>query len=1224
MSLQFILGNSGTGKTTFLYKKILTEASAAPKKNFLVIVPEQFTMQTQKKLVELSPNKAIMNIDVLSFERLAYRIFDELGIASLLVLEDTGKNLAIRKVALDCEDKLTVLRRSMNKIGYVDEVKSFITELIQYNISPKDLKTYIDDARVSDTLRNKLSDILVIYEGFEKFKKDKYITAEETLAVLRTVANRSKILKDSVIAFDEFTGFTPVQNELLKKLFKLSKKIYVTLSIDSKEDMYQSKGMHELFDMPKKTIKSLSLMANDLGVEIEDAIILKENFRLKKSPQLLFMEQNLFRRKQEKWNLNQVSEDKQNIIVSDLQVASCENEQRNSASDLQAYSNENIVFKSIHIDSVQNPIQELTLAARRINDLVRNNGLRYKDIAVVTGDVSTYAGYVEGIFGKYNIPYFVDTVQELLLHPFIEFIRSIPDIAVYDFSTESVMRFLRCGFCDIDSYDLDCFENYLIALGIRGKSKWKKKWEKYPKNYSDSYDLDKINEIRERIYDLLVDAISKMTSKKSVVRDYVLAIYEIIESLDVYSKLSKKENEFLENGQQVKAKQYSQIYTIVMQLFEKYEKLLGDEQISIEEFVEILDAGLDGTDVAAIPPGYDTVTIGDIERTRLSDIKVMFFIGVNDGVIPKTAGGGGIISQFERQCLVDMDVTLAPSEREQSFMQRYYLYLCMTKPSEEIYLSYYKNDSSGKSASPSYIINLLLKMFDGLCIDDNDEKSVYDDVSTKEAAVDYLITYEPFADDEDASDKDTNDKDANDKDANDKDANDKDENDKNVNDKDANDKDVEDENTHKINNKWFDTAYALKLSGFDLDKIVNAKFERYVEDPITENIARAVYGDQAKGSTTRFELFAKCAYSHFLKYALRLREREEYGFSSMDIGTIYHDALEGYGKNVKVIKSTWSDISDADRDRLAIDAFRKAASDFVNGQMNMTETTRHQLKRMEKVFLRTVWALTEQVKAGSFVPTEFEIPLEDVLDLNDDKNIKITGRIDRIDTYQEDGREFIKIIDYKSGMAKFDLQKAYYGTQMQLPVYLNSTMKKHKESDPKISVEPGAMFYYRIDDPEIDEENPEKFDNASPELTKEINDKLLKELKPDGIFNSEETVYRALDRDFSGSSFVMEAYVNKEGVLKKSSHHASRDELETLCEFTEGKLKDIGQKIYSGNISINPVKMGDTDSCKYCKFNSVCRIDSKLPKFEKKKVQKLNNEEIFEKMKTEIAIDRSK
>ena len=268
MSLQFIFGNSGSGKSAYLYKKVLDEAKQNPDKNYLILVPEQFTMQTQRELVQLQEAHAIMNVDVLSFARLAYRVFDELGKENLMVLEETGKNLVLRKIAEEKKEELQVLGGNMNKMGYVGEVKSLISEFAQYNVTPKELEAFLHRVQLSETLRRKLEDVLVLYQGFRSFLEGKFITSEEVLSLLCEVADESAIIRKSVIAFDEFTGFTPVQNKLIERLLQVAEKLMVSVTIDNREDFYHCRGTHELFAMSKKTIKSLLDMAGKLHVEV--------------------------------------------------------------------------------------------------------------------------------------------------------------------------------------------------------------------------------------------------------------------------------------------------------------------------------------------------------------------------------------------------------------------------------------------------------------------------------------------------------------------------------------------------------------------------------------------------------------------------------------------------------------------------------------------------------------------------------------------------------------------------------------------------------------------------------------------------------------------------------------------------------------------------------------------------------------------------------------------
>ena len=671
MALQFVLGSSGSGKTEYIYERLVRQAGEHPKKNYLVIVPEQFTMQTQQKLVELAPNHAIMNIDVLSFKRLAYRVFDDMGMQDIQVLEETGKNLVLRRLAQEQEETLTVLRANMNRMGYIGEVKSMISELVQYRISPEQLVDLTEDKTISPVLSAKLRDVATMYRAFCDFMKDSFVTAEEILNVLKNLVPQSETLRDAVLVFDEFTGFTPIQNDLMRELLQVTEHIYITLTIDAAEDFYHCSGNEELFALSKKTILSLMKMAEELHVQVMEPVVMTDSAhkRFKLAPALAFMEQNLFRPRPAKYTKP---------------------------------------VEEIHLAAVKNPQEELILVARQINALIRQ-GYRYREIAVVTGAVEAYQSYMDPVFTKYEIPYFMDTTKEVLFHPFIECIRAALEIVDTNFSYEAVMRFLRCGFCDIAEDDLDRLDSYLVATGIRGKAAWSRRWVHMPRQKT-LYNLEQLEKLREKIYEYLEPFAAVFARKDARVSDGIRALYQLLTQLDTQHQLWNREQQLLAQGEETRSREYAQIYTIVMQLLEKYNLLLGEEPLQIRDFTEVLEAGLSAADVAVIPPGYDSVTIGDIERTRLNHIRILFFIGVNDGIIPKAANAGGIISEYERELLAEK-MELAPGAREQAFIQRFYLYRNLTKPSEKLYVSYAKVDSEGKAIRPSYLTGVLRKLF---------------------------------------------------------------------------------------------------------------------------------------------------------------------------------------------------------------------------------------------------------------------------------------------------------------------------------------------------------------------------------------------------------------------------------------------------------------------------------------------------------------------------------
>ena len=1132
MALKFILGNSGSGKTEYMYEQVVMQAEKNVKQNYLVVVPEQFTMQTQRKLVDLSSNKAIMNIDVLSFQRLAYRIFDELGKTEISILEETGKNLVLRKIAQEQEKNLTVLRGNMHRMGYIGEVKSFISELMQYNIAPSQLEDVIEQGAFGSGLKNKLQDISVMYHAFTEYLEGKYITQEELLHVLIRIAKDSKILKDSILVLDEFTGFTPVQLELLCTLMPICSEIMVSLTIDSKENFFHSKGIQELFDMPKKTIRVLTELAQKTHTQVLDPVVITggDKKRFKDAPGLYFMEQNLFR---------------------------------------PTYQRKFGQMEEIQMYSLKNPKEEFIWAARKINDLVQNKGYRYRDIAIVSGNVENYANYVEQICERYHIPYFLDTTTEVLFHPFIEFIRATLEVMESDFSYYSVMRLFRTGYLNIEQKEIDILENYLLATGIRGHKMWSKRWLRLPKN-ERAYDLELLENLRQKIMKGL-ESVRNVLCNDSNVEEKVKALYTYMVALDIEKQLYAKEKELLAIGEQTKSKEYGQIYRVVMDLFEKCVQVLGQEKLSIQELSEILDAGFEAAKVAVIPPGYDNVTIGDIERTRLNHVKILLFLGVNEGIVPKSVNQGGIISQYERDALEKAEVTLAPGAREKAFIQKFYLYLNMTKPSHQLYLTYSRVDGEGKALRPSYLIRTILQMFPDMKVQEIGELEHILDTSTEQAAREYFLAKERGP-------------------------------------------------------EWYALAKCFLESEDpqvreNSKEILDAFYYQYTHDPISQVVAEAIYGKNIEGSVTRLESFAKCAYAHFLSYGLKLKAREESGFESVDMGNLYHTAVEIYSKKLADSDYNWFNVPDSVRDDFSQNAMEEAVLAYPNLSVYATAENAHMAGRMNHIFKQTIWALTTQVRKGKFIPNDFEVSfskadqLESLyFDLENGNHIQLKGRIDRLDTCVEDNRVYVKVIDYKSGNTKFDLIKLYHGMQLQLIVYMNAAMELEKKKHTPKEIVPGGLFYYHIDDPVIE---------VTGEMNEvEIQEAILRELKPNGLVNEEEAIYRAMDDTFEQKSDVIPVELKKNGELSAHSTVASAEEFQILSEYVNHTIVRTGKDIYKGNVQVAPFVEGQMSSCDYCPYKAVCSFDTKIKGYEVRKPHKIDKKDIFDRMATQNAMDR--
>lgn len=1133
MPLQLILGSSGSGKSYEVYKQVIKQSMENSNNNYIVIVPEQFTMQAQKDIISMHPNCGVTNIDILSFTRLAYRVFEEIGGYDKIVLEDTGKSMVIRKVVQQKKKQLSVFSGNIKKPGFINELKSLLSELYQYNIDEKKLSEALNITQKKPLLNGKLKDIITVYNGFKDFLSNKFITAEEILDILSSAINKSEVIKNSVICIDGFTGFTPSQFKVLEELMRYAKNIRITLTIDPRENIYKVEEEFRLFNITQKTISKLTDIAKNVPVTREKDLILTPTipYRFNNSPALASIEKNLFR-----YPYNAYNEEQNNV--------------------------------SIHIN--KNPNEEVEYIAREILVLVRDKKYRYKDIAVVTGDIENYANIVERVFDKNNIPCFIDNKRSILSNPFVELIRSMLDIIIKDFSYESVFRYLRCGLTNIPIEDIDILENYVIALGIRGNKRWQDTWTRKYKGVKE-VDLNYINSIRQNIVDTIIPLRTVFKDKNCTIRMYTTALWEFISYLNIEEQLENYKNKFAQNNKLSLSKQYDQIYKIVLELFDKIVELLGDDTINVQEYCDILDAGFEEAKVGLIPPSIDQITIGDIERTRLNDIKALFFVGVNDGIIPKVSDKGGIISDIEKQLLIENGIELSPTARQNAYTEKFYLYINMTKPHEKLYISLSKVGLNGKALRASYIIGIIKKILPNITIVDDEEiTEEMSLISTSNAGMKYLIDgLREY-------------------------------------------KNIEMTVQWKELFNWYynNLEWKQKLINF-----INAAFYTNKEKGLSKAVANALYGKELVNSVTRLEQYAGCAYAQFLIYGLELEEREKHIFSAPDMGNIFHNVIELFSNKLAQQKQQWNSISDEQRDKLVENCIKEVTQEYGNKILKDSAKNEYIVNRIERITKRTVWALQQQLKKGSFIPSGYEIQFSTIenldsinIALSDDEKIKLKGRIDRLDTYEDNENVYVKIIDYKSGTTSFDMLALYYGLQLQLVVYMNAAIEFEKKNNKDKNVIPAGIFYYNINDPVID-----KKANSSPE---EINKMLLEELKMNGLVNYNENVVKLLDNSFDGKSEVIPLQYTKDGKMNSSA--TSEKQFKYLSKYVNKKIVEFGKEILAGSIEINPYKIDDKSACTYCKYSSICCFETRLEGNNYRKFKSYTTDDIWELIEQDV------
>ena len=1138
MSLRFYFGPSGSGKSHRIYEEIMQRAAQEPGRNFLIIVPDQFTMQTQKDLVMRSDRGGILNIDVLSFGRLSHRIMEEVGTKEMPVLDDTGKSLVLQKIAADLKEQLPAMGSLLHKQGYIHEVKSAISEFMQYGISTQDMDKLIASAEKRGALAMKLRDLKTLYRGFQDYIRDHFITTEETLDVLRRSLVKSKILPDSVVVFDGFTGFTPIQNRLIQELMRVCEETIVAVTIGEEEDPYQMDGEQKLFHLSKKTVADLVKLAAEAEVTRgEDVFVKGGPNRFAEAPALCYLEQNLFRYQYEPYTEKQ---------------------------------------HEIHMFEALSPREEVHQTALYIRKLIREEGLTYRDIAVVIGDLEGYASYVETEFGQLEIPCFLDRTRGIVLNPMIEYIKSVLQLYIRDFSYDTVFHFLRSGMADISREEIDELENYVIRTGARGYRTYSRLFTRKTEEMqqgSGQEDTERAEETMERLNRIrqqFADTVEILhMAPRAKAGEYVDHLYDFLEQNQVQQKLLNYQQQFEQEGDLAKAREYAQIYRLVMDLLDQIYGLLGEEEISLQEFADILDAGFGEITVGTIPQNVDRIVVGDMERTRLKQVKVLFFLGVNDGNIPKNASKGGIISDMDREFLIESGTEMAPSPRQQMYIQRLYLYLNMTKPSERLYLSYAKVNSDGKGIRPSYLIDTVRKLFPQLAVEYPQNRSRLEQIEGRQEGARYLA--EEL-------------------------------------------REYADGTLREEERQDFYLMYrAYEADPEGRDRLTAAAFRRYKESGLSRIVARALYGRQLENSVSRLETYAACACRHFLQYGLSLQEREEFGFEVSDMGNVYHAVLENFAGKLAESGRTWWDFDENFATQAIKEAVEGYAATYGETVLYSSARNEYAITRMSRILTRTVLTLQQHLKQGSFQPDDYELSFrfaEDLdsihVDLSEEEKMHLQGRIDRIDVSEDAEHVYVKVIDYKSGNKKFDLAALYYGLQLQLVVYMNAAMELESRKHPDKEIVPAALLYYHIDDPTIE---------TPVELTQEqINEEILTKLRMNGVVNSDPAVVERLDRFLQDKSKVIPVEKKKDGSFSARSGILSREELHVVSAYVDTKIRQIGREILDGKIAANPYEKGNEEACTYCAYKKVCGFDGSIPGYEKRQLEDLDKQTLMQRM----------
>ena len=1088
MSLRLIYGKSGTGKSEQILKEISNLIENEEK--VYIITPEQFSFTLETKLLETIKGESVINAEVLTFNRMAHRVKSEVGGVTKTDLSSYGKSMIIYDILDRSKKELKLLGKSTKN---VDVISRLITELKTRWVELKDIEKVIEGEQ-DIYLKSKLQDILCIYKKFEERIKNNFIDENDTLTILANQLAYTNMFENTIIYIDEFVGFTPQEYKVMLELLKVSKQVNITICTDS---LLESKNKdNDIFYTNKKTVSKIINLANNNGIQIENPVYLDKCYRFKNN-ELKHLEENLYKTPYKK------------------------------------YAGE---VKNINLFLSSNPYSEIEHIAGKIVELVRDDELRYKDISIITKNLDDYASLAKAIFAKYDIPIFIDKKKDLSQDILIKYVLAILEIFARNWDYEAVINYIKLGFCDITDEEIFKVENYARHWGIK-YNKW------YSKDWTIGEDIVDLNRIRKLIVKPLLNFKNNLEGKKTV-KQITRILYQFLTQNNIQEKLISKAEQ-LENSEEIKS-EYIASWNLLMEILDEIVLIFGDDEISFEKYAQTLKIAFSENNLGAIPASIDQVVIGDVNRSRSKKTKVIFIIGLNDGVFPSTNREEGFINDTDREILKDKGITLAKTTKENIYEENFNIYKAFTTAEQSLYLSYSGSSSDGNALKPSTLIYKIKKIFNNLQ-EKSDIIKRENIITNKKATFELLLT------------------------------------------------NLRDFNEGKeISSIWFDVYKIYSNDSEWKEKLEKSiKAQNYTNQPekITKENLEKMYGDTIFTSISRLEQYRKCPFSFYLKYGLNINEKDTFQIQSIDTGTFMHETIDSFFGKVQDENINIKEITDEKLEKIVKEIIEEKLKLNKNYIFTSSAKFRTLTARLIRVLIKSMKYIVESIRKSDFEILGHEIEFGKVgeypaieIKLDDGKKVEITGKIDRVDVLKTEDGQYVRIIDYKSSVKDIDLDEVMAGLQIQLLTYMDAITKIE-------DFMPAGILYFNLIEPVI---------KANRNTTdKDIEEQIRKQFKMRGIVLSDINIVKKMDKDLEkGASNIVPVYIDSKGNISGAkSSSANIDEFNKLQEYTIKTLKEISKEIFEGNIDIKPYYKNTKTGCDYCGYKAICGFNTSNNKY---------------------------
>ncbi len=1010
-------------------------------------------------------------------------------------------------------------KKNLKFLGNTDENVSVVSRTFKdfkkHNVSVGMLEE--TTKKIEDRyLLAKLNDINLIYNAYEENMKNKYVDEDDILTILESKIEKSEMFKNSVIYIDEFAGFTKQEYMIITSLLRIANEVNVTVCTDVID--IPKLPDTDIFYSNKETAETLIKCALDANAEILEPIELKNGNRFK-SQELKHLEKNIYEVKYEKY-------DKQNEYIS-LFLAS-------------------------------NPYSEIEYVARNIIKLVRDKKMRFKDVAVITKNVNTYSSLIKAIFKKYEIPVFIDEEKELSQNVLIKYVLSIFDIFSNNWSYESIFNYIKTGFLGLDKNSIFELENYCIKYGIKGKKWYEDDW----KYGIDEEKIEQMNSLRKTVVEPLISFRDKLNRNKTV-KQVSKELYDFLLRNNVYDVMKVK-IEYLQSINEIDmANEYEASLKLLIDLLDEIVLIFGDNQISFDNYKEMMKIGFLNSSLKNIPATLDEVIVGDVDRSRSHKVKAIFIIGLNDGVFPSVNKDEGFLNDEDRSILKENDIEIAKGTKEQLYEDQFNIYKAFTTAEEKLFLSYPSSDTESKALRTSIIVSKIKKINPNL-VENSDVISENPEIIIESNTFDELLT-----------------------------------NIRTYN------------NGETIDDVWFNVYNLYKENEnwkYKLSKAIEGFGYTNKAEQIKSEYIDRLYGNTLKTSVSRLEQYKKCPFSFYLKYGLNVSEKETNKIQAVDTGSFMHEVIDEF---FDTVKSKEMNIRDITRENV-----RQIVNNIIEEKLNLkknyifTSTPKFIVltNKLKKVILKSIEYIIYQLAISNFSILGNEMSFSNggeyppiVLQLEDGKKVEITGKIDRVDIAKNADGKYIRIIDYKSSAKNIELNQVVVGLQIQLLTYMDAITRIE-------DVMPAGILYFNLIEPFIKNNR-----NLTDE---EIEEEIKKQFKMKGLILADINVIKMMDNSLNkGYSSVLPAYIDKDGnVSENRSSIATKEEFEKMQKYINRLIKQISREILKGKIEIKPCYDAKTKStpCEYCSYKSICRFNANENEYEY--IGNLSKEECMDRM----------